>query len=94
MRPPTSSLMMKLNSLVINEKMFLEQRASSMRYAKDELYAPGTRVGLVNDRKPESLSTGVVLYVGSDAHVLVGWDDESVAVLPQEALLAISSVSD
>ena len=31
--------------------------------------------------------SGVVLYVGSDAHVLVGWDDESTSVLPQEALL-------
>ena len=50
-------------------------------------YAPGSRVEASDKRIPETRCAGTVLYVGSDAKVLVGWDDESVAVLPQEALL-------
>ncbi len=49
-------------------------------------YAPGARVEVIDDRAAKTLRAGVVLYVGSDAKVLVGWDDESTSVLPQEAL--------
>jgi hypothetical protein len=55
-----------------------------MRYGEHIPYAPGTRVEAI---KEESLRAGVVLYVGSDANVLVGWDDESTSVMPQESLL-------
>ncbi len=54
-------------------------------------YAPGTRVEVIDDRTPETLRAGVVLYVGSDTKVLVGWDDESTSVLPQEALVCPDS---
>ena len=49
--------------------------------------APGTRVEVSEGRAPMDARSGVVLYVGSDTNVLVGWDDESTSVLPQEALL-------
>ena len=49
--------------------------------------SPGTRVEVIDDQTPTSPRSGVVLYVGSDARVLVGWDDESTSVLPQETLL-------
>ncbi len=53
--------------------------------------APGTRVEASEGREATDARSGVVLYVGSDANVLVGWDDESTSVLPQEALLFASS---
>jgi hypothetical protein len=34
----------------------------------------------------ETLRPAVVLYVGSDAKVLVCWEDQSTSVLPQELL--------
>jgi hypothetical protein len=50
-------------------------------------YAAGTRVEVIDDRAAGTLRAGVILYVGSDAKVLVGWNDESTSVLPQEALV-------
>jgi hypothetical protein len=49
--------------------------------------SPGTRVEVIDDQTPTGPRSGVVLYVGSDAHALVGWDDDSTSVLPQETLL-------
>jgi hypothetical protein len=49
--------------------------------------APGTRVEVVEGPPPAATRSGVVLYVGSDANVLVGWDDDSTSVMPWEALL-------
>jgi hypothetical protein len=49
-------------------------------------YAPGSRVEVRDERMPDSRGAGIVLYVGSDEKVLVGWDDETVAVLPPQAL--------
>jgi hypothetical protein len=46
------------------------------------LCSPGTRVEVIG----ETLRPAVVLYVGSDAKVLVCWEDQSTSVLPQELL--------
>jgi len=48
---------------------------------------PGTRVEVIEGPPPSAPRSGVVLYVGSDTNVLVGWDDESTSVMPREALL-------
>ena len=57
-------------------------------------YFPGARVEVIDGQARElAHADGVVLYVGSDAKVLVGWDDESTSVLPQEAL-ALKTAND
>jgi hypothetical protein len=48
---------------------------------------PGTRVEVIETPAPAAARSGVVLYVGSDENVLVGWDDQSTSVLPSELLL-------
>ena len=63
------------------------KEVEQMRHDEEAPYAPGTRVELVDAREPEAQRAGVVLYVGSDANVLVGWDDESTSVLPHDSLL-------
>jgi hypothetical protein len=55
--------------------------------------APGTRVEVIEGLAPTAARSGVVLYVGSDANVLVGWDDESTSVMPKEALLPTAADS-
>jgi hypothetical protein len=53
------------------------------------LYSPGTRVEVLG----ETPRPAVVLYVGSDAKVLVRWEDQSTSVLPQKLLtLQLASV--
>ena len=56
-------------------------------------YAPGTRVEVTEGPPPTAARSGVVLYVGSDANVLVGWDDDSTSVMPRETLLAALAVA-
>lgn len=54
-------------------------------------YPPGTRVELAQNGQAATLRAGIVLYVGSDSNVLVGWDDESASVLPEQKLLPAAS---
>jgi hypothetical protein len=49
---------------------------------------PGTRVEVFETPASAAARSGIVLYVGSDANVLVGWDDQSTSVLPSERLRA------
>jgi|BarGraNGADG00212_1021973.scaffolds.fasta_scaffold145812_1 hypothetical protein len=76
--------------------MFLEpsqpylKGVKQMRRHEEGSYAPGTRVEVIDDQAPKTPRAGVVLHVGSDAKVLVSWDDESMSVLPQEALLTLA----
>ena len=58
-----------------------------MKYDKNLPYTPGAQIDVIDPRKSETLRAGVILYVGSDMSVLVGWDDESTSVVPQQSLL-------
>jgi hypothetical protein len=58
----------------------------------DPRYPPGTRVEVAHNGQTETVRAGIVLYVGSDSNVLVGWDDESASVLPEQKLLLAGSV--